>query len=274
MRTKLMVICVFISSCIIAQTEDFITYGKFIFADTLSVPKNYSVNPGQLSKDGNQYYLGLYYDGEEDTSFSNIYSIDIHSQTTTPLQITPPEGYTEFFQCSVSDDEKTIVLVANNFKGWAGNDLALAEKDASGKYNARILDELNTEDTVDAYPWLSGDGLRIYFVKNEVIYFSERKNRSEKFNSPAPLVFTNAVQTPIRSLWLNTSEKKLFYISNNIIYVAERKKISKPFKLPEVFTKEFINLEFIASLSFTPNMNHLYLYYSGENTKILHYKMK
>lgn len=274
MRIKLMVFYLVLCFTTKAQDESFITNGKFTFVDTLSKPENYTVNPGQLTKNGNKYLLGMYYDGDDDTAYSKIFSIDILSKSHSPLEITGITDYKEFFQCSASDNEEVLVMVGNNFKGWAGNDLVLAERKKDGTYAARALNEVNSKDTVDAYPWLSGDGLRIYYIKDEVIYFSDRSNLSEKFKSPSPLVFTNPVQTSVRSIWLNKSEKKLFYISNNIIYVAERKKNTQPFKLPSVFTKEFSDLEFIASLSFTPDMKHLYLYYSGDSEKILHYKLK
>lgn len=281
MPIKVLCFCLLLSKMAVSQDESFLTNGKFRFTDTLSVAVNYSVNPGQISKDGKAYYLGLYYDGDDDTTFSAIYRLSLSPASDNPLsripaavKLTPPAGYLEVFQCSATADEKTLVFVVNNFNGWAGNDLAIAEKNENGIYVSRMLDELSAIDTADAYPWISPDGLSIYFVRDEKMYYAKRNNRSDKFNKPLPVPFAGDVQTPVVSVWLSNNEKKIFYISANTIYVAERKKSDQPFKLPVVFTNEFKEFEFIASQSFSPDMKDLYLYYSGETTKILHYKLK
>lgn len=274
MLTKVMGFCILMSNITFAQVENFNTSGKFKFIDTLSVPAQYTVNPGQLSKNGEYYNLGLYYD-TDDTTYSNLFSINMKKKVS-PLSfnLIPPAGYQEFFQCSETFNKKTIVFVVNNFKGWGGNDIAIAERDESGNYIPRVLDEINSADVADAYPWISGDGLRIYFVKEQTIYIAERKTATEKFNTPLPLKFEGDVQTPVLSIWLSNDEKKLFYISQNIIYTATRKSMNETFSLPSVFTNEFKDFEFISSLSFTQKMKDLYLYYAGETTKILHYKLK
>ncbi len=281
MPIKVLCFCLLLSKMAVSQDESFLTNGKFRFTDTLPMAVNYSINPGQLSKDGSAYYLGLYYDGDDDTTFSAIYRLGLSSASDDPLsrmpavvKLSPPAGYLEVFQCSATADEKTLVFVVNNFNGWAGNDLAIAEKNENGTYVSRMLDELSAIDTADAYPWISPDGLRVYFVRDEKMYHAMRSSRSDKFSRPVPVSFAGDVQTPVVSVWLSNNEKKLFYISANTIYMAERKKTNRPFKLPVVFTSEFKEFEFIASQSFSPDMKDLYLYYSGETTKILHYKLK
>jgi hypothetical protein len=260
---------------VFSQTDNYTTYGKFVFDDTLLIPQGFTVTPGQIAKNGDSYFLGLYDDDNTDSSLTGIYKIDMtNTLHSTRINIHPPDGFDELFQCSASGDESTIVFVTNNYSGWIGNDLAIAERASDGKYVSRRLDELSSKDTVDAYPWISYDGLRLYFVKNETIYYSERKSIGDKFSPATPLPFTNTVETPIRSVWLTKSEKEIFYISNNVIYSAKRKKQTQPFKIPAVFTKEFYTLEFIAGLSFSPDKKDLYLYHSGDVTTILHYKLR
>ena len=272
-----MLFCVFFYDIVQSQVEDFHTNGKFAFIDTIKIDSQYLVNPGQLSKDGSIFYTGLYYDDDNDSTYSNIYAIDIKKNNgeMKNLHIPLPEGYQEFFQCSASADNNILVFVVNHFGGWGANDLAISTKNADGTFSkASLISELNSIDTADAFPWLSSDGLRIYFVKNDYLMYSERTSPTSAFKHPVPLNFDGNVLTPARSCWLSADEKTLFYTSKNIIYKATRKKTKKPFSLPKVFSTEFKDFDYIAGISFAPDLKNMYIYFSGEEYLILHYKLK
>src|SRR5262245_57800980 len=55
----------------------------------------------------------------------------------------------------------------------------------------RVLDELNKEDKADAYPWISNDGLRLYFTQagreGDGIMVAERPDTYHPFNTPVSL---------------------------------------------------------------------------------------
>ena len=52
----------------------------------------------------------------------------------------------------------------------------------------RYLTEINADNQADAYPWLSDDGLRIYFVQRpdslpvSLMYYAERNSVQDEFS--------------------------------------------------------------------------------------------
>src|ERR1700740_2129980 len=82
----------------------------------------------------------------------------------------------------------------------------------------RPLGELNTQ-YADAYPWISADGLRLYYTDggNNQIMYTERSNINSYFNAPtvAPLTFAGAI-----SCWLTQNELTMYISDGNAIYRA------------------------------------------------------
>ena len=288
MNTKITLIPLFIASITVhAQTDNdlYATNGIFRFVEALPLPDSADIQPGQLSKDGKNYYLGLSQevdaemvtpDGSEKINYvTDLYHYNLKTKTLTPLHMTGMQDTMEFFQCSMTADEKTIVFALNPYGGWTYNDLGIADKNADGTWKPyRILKETNKDSVSDAYPWLSPDGLHLYFIQDNKIYFTERKSRKDAFNAPKTISFNGDVRLEVISCWLSDDEKTIFILSNNKIYKAIRKKITDPFLLPSLYTDEFSKLEFISGLSFTPDMKDLYVYATGDEVNILHYTLK
>ena len=138
-----------------------------------------------------------------------------------------------------------------------------------------MLDEINDPALSDAYPWVSGDGNRLFYSRDFKLFFTERSGPEAKFNTPVLVDFEGDVELEVVSCWLTPDEKNLFIIANNQIYKSTRKSKTDPFSLPTLFTKEFKDFYFIAGLSFLGDKKTMYIYYSDEETQeILIYKLK
>ena len=67
---------------------------------------------------------------------------------------------------SATSDEKVVVFVGNETGQENGEELYTAIRTVLGRYdNIRKVDEINSEDIADISPWISDDGLRLYFTK-------------------------------------------------------------------------------------------------------------
>ena len=282
MNTKLpLIICFLYSTAAFSQSK-YITTGLFNYQDSLKIPNSYEIGPGQLTKSGNHFILGLM-DGELEeyvNLLSDIYAITINP-VSQPLEIkglglpNAPDSV-RYFQCSASDNEQTLVYVSNLYAGWNDNDLAIATKQPDGKYgNVRMLTELNSNLESDAYPWISPDGLSIYYNRNFKVMHATRSSIDQTFSAPVEVQYNGIVNLEIVSSWLSPDEKTMFLIANNIIYKCTRKSVNDAFSFPEVFTSEFKNFYFIAGLSFKPDKKTMVLYQSGEiDQSILIYQLK
>lgn len=255
-----------------AQSE-FNTLGKYSFRQEFYFGDSLTISPGQLSKNGNNYYFGIHADADTGDVY-DIYRFDLKTRLT-PLYIAAIPGYIELIQPSVNADGTCIILTVNSFKGWGRNDLMQCIYDESGNViQSRLLNELNAKDTSDAYPWISPDGKNIYFTRGDKLFFSSRKSIDSDFDPPTPLQFEGDFQLEVISCWLTNNEKKIFIVSDNKIYMSKRSNKKKPFPLPALHTAEFNDMEFISAVSFTPDLKQMYMYHSGERASILHYSSK
>lgn len=276
MNVKLPLFICFLYSSVAFSQGKYATTGLFTYLDSLHIPTTYEIGPGQLTKDGSAFILGLL-DGELDdyvNLYSNLYAYNIKSTDTIgelhSLGLPNRTDSVRYFQCSVSDDNQVIVYVVNAFAGWNDNELGIATKQPDGSYKeARMLTELNDPIQSDAYPWISGDGLRVYYTRNFKIMYAERNSLTAVFSSPVEVTFSGEVQLELLSCWLAPDEKTIFLIANNVIYYASRRSTKEPFSLPELFTKEFKNFYFISGLSFMPDKRTMYLYHSTEDSQII-----
>ncbi len=281
MNVKLPLFICFLYSATAFSQGTLYTKGIFSYKDSLKIPSTYEIGPGQLTKDGSAFILGLL-DGELD-EYYNLHS-DIYAYSLNPLdsnnRIKPfklpnaPDSV-RYFQCTASDGNNTLVYVVNAFAGWNDNELGIAEKQADGSYkHIRMLTELNDPLQSDAYPWISGDGLSIYYNRNFKMMYAKRNSIGEKFSQPKEIDFEGEVQLEIVSCWLTPDEKTMFIVANNVIYRSSRKTVDDKFSFPEVMTDEFKQFYFIAGISFLADRKTMYIYYSTEHKQsILSYKL-
>ncbi len=282
MNVKLpLILCFFYCSTLSAQSK-YTTIGLFNFAGALPIPDKYECGPGQLTKDGGHFILGLT-EGDFENGFdllSNIYLYNLKLPSETPdiknFGLPAAVDSIRYFQCSGSQKEQTLIYVVNEMGSWNDNDLGLAEKKSDGSYTkTRMLNEINDPALSDAYPWISADGKRLFYCRDFKLFYTERIDNNTIFNNPVPLDFEGEVLLEIVSCWLTPDEKNLFIIANNQIYKSSRRSRSDPFSFPELFTNEFKDFFFIAGMSFMSDKKTMYLYYSDEDTQqILTYKLK
>ncbi len=282
MRTKLPLIFCFFCTSLLSAQGTYKTKGIFNFLGELSIPEKYECGPGQLTKDGTHFILGLTEGNFEDyyDLLSNIYAITLSDGNKTPAitsyNLPNALDSVRYFQCAASAHEQTLVYVVNAMGGWNENQLGIAEKNPDGSYGSiRMLDEANDSELSDAYPWISEDGLRLIFCRNFKLFGTSRNTVSEKFKTPEEIHYNGDVNLEIVSCWLTPNEKTMFIVSNNLIYTCTRKSKTSTFSFPQVFTNEFKDFYFIAGLSFMPDKKTMYVYYSDlDAQKIIKYQLK
>lgn len=100
----------------------------------------------------------------------------------------------------------------------------------------RFTKNINGSSRCEAYPWISSDGLRLYFTSNRDgghgnIYFSERNSVSEPFEKVTKVFNTEKNQYYAASL---TADELTMYLTleGYTLYIAERKSRSEPFGTP------------------------------------------
>lgn len=278
MKAKLLVLLCILCNLHIYTQVNFNTNGLFEFIDTLPIPSKFMISPGQVSKNGDHFILGLTSGNLEDLTDlnSNLYTIKIGERDLKSLNLPNQVDKYRFYQCSASANDEVIVLVVNDGGGWADNELGITYRDSAGNYpNMFYLTNLNDDVQSDAYPWLSADAKHLYFSRDFTLMYTHRENVSGEFSDPVKVDFEGDVNLEIISAWLSPDELKMYFIANNLIYFADRKNINDPFSFPEIFTSEFKNYYFIAGLSFKPDRKTMFIYYSDEQTdKILQYHLK
>ncbi len=275
-----LIICFFYAWPAMAQSP-YATQGKFTFRRALAVPETFEIGPGQLSKDGDAFIVGLI-DGDLENLVelhSDLYAYNV-SPDAPPAPITAfnlniPIDSMRAFQVTASKNEEHLVFVVNAYSGWNDNELAIASKQPNGSYGpVQLLSNLNDPLMSDAYPWISGDGMRLYYTRNFKLLYTERTSADAAFSDPVDVRFAGEVQLEIMSVWLSPDERSLFLVANNRIYRSQRKSSADIFSLPELYTDEFKDLYFISGVSFAPDKKNMYLYYSDEQTQqILHYQL-
>lgn len=147
------------------------------------------------------------------------------------------------------------------------------------KYNdIRPLSEVNTPDQSEAVPWISWDGLRLYYISgnfNPVIKYCERTDTSELFSAPVanPLGPVNAT-----AVWLSREELDAYFIYNGVLLNhCHRDSLTGPWSEPELinlYNTGFGGYSSIYSISLNQAQNELYLagYRGGNISRIMIYR--
>ena len=144
---------------------------------------------------------------------------------------------------------------------------------------SRALTEINSKKNCEAYPWISSDGLRLYYTqekgKIDLIMYSERPNTYSKFESPTALSINSEVNDNM-SPWLSEDELTIFFIVRknhgtfqNTLCRATRLTINESFDTPVKVNLLGDASGFISSPSFTQDLEQLYLYNSTNKNKII-----
>jgi hypothetical protein len=140
---------------------------------------------------------------------------------------------------------------------------------------------LNMENQADAYSWLSKDGLRLYFTRDnssDEIWKAERKSISDEFINPKSISIDGVLGDDIFSCWLTEDEKTVFFVTheNNgvfstTLYRACYNEQSKSFKNPLKINLTGAEISvatsiFISGPSLTADLSQLFVYYNGDHS--------
>jgi hypothetical protein len=127
----------------------------------------------------------------------------------------------------------------------------------------RALSEINNSTNADAYPWISGDGLRLYYTSgangNQMMY-TQRNTTGSYFSTP--VIVPLSVPSPI-SYWLSVNELDVYATDGTKLYYAHRTTVSSAFGATDTISLTGIPLSFIAGVSLNLAQNSLFLFNSG-----------
>ncbi len=153
------------------------------------------------------------------------------------------------------------IIVANNF---ALSGLPVLQPGLLSVVNTydtiRALTEINVANEADAFPWISPDGLRLYYTSganNNQMMFTQRPNTSSYFGTPVIVPVTIANPS---SYWLSANELDL-YICNDSVYYAHRNSVGSAFNTPVLISllQPFGQIQSYRSASLDSTQNTIYV---------------
>src|SRR6185503_5263237 len=102
---------------------------------------------------------------------------------------------------------------------------------------AKFSSIVNREDICEAYPYLSGDGLRLYFTTDREggfgrLYFCSRNSLNENFSTPKPL--SKHLPDGYYAATLTADELSIYTSYKGEIYTAKQKSINNEFGKPVI----------------------------------------
>lgn len=130
---------------------------------------------------------------------------------------------------------------------------------------ARALIEINTSEA-DAYPYLSSDGLRLYFTQESVdgvnLYSVSRTSVNSVFSNKKKLSFDYPPAS--MSCWLTNDELEIYYssLTPNTLFYSKRSSLADSFpnsSAIELMGNTTLDCS-ISGPSFTPDKKEMYLY--------------
>ena len=141
------------------------------------------------------------------------------------------------------------------------------------------LTEINNDSLADAYPWLSPDGLRLYFVRQILsdgsynrILMSSRASLNEPFGPADTVRFGLAIDTlSLISPRLSKDELEIYFVgteaniarqSRRELYYARRESINDDFSNVQLVQLMGIDGSFITTPSFTSDRSQLFIFNS------------
>ena len=128
--------------------------------------------------------------------------------------------------------------------------------------NVRKLTELNTTLS-ESYPWISSNGLRLYFANgNQSInsfYVSERPDTSSSFSTPTALNL-NLTETSPSWLWFSENELDAYvcFVPEARVYYCHRSTINANFEPPILLTFNGLGSTSLFGLSLNSDQSKLY----------------
>ena len=190
---------------------------NYNFIDSLPLPAGFSPRPGQFSKDGLEYYLSLSFNyGKSQLYVLKRTGLGKPFGSPQLLAGVINDSIVSNHHPSITADKKTVVFARATESLWTKNELYIATRsDISLPFDSvRPLIEFNSPDTAEAYPWISPDGLRLYFTKgtgeNDEIVISTRNSQYNAFGPIYPLKIDFNADKKF-SCWLTDDELELYF---------------------------------------------------------------
>ncbi|MCF6132952.1 T9SS type A sorting domain-containing protein [Flavobacterium wongokense] len=134
--------------------------------------------------------------------------------------------------------------------------------------NQRALTELNTNNMAEAYPWISPDGLRLYFTQGlsntATLKFTSRPNVLSNFATPVAVGINYPVGFDwIRSGWLSPDELDIYIsaVGEDVVYYSHRSSASGTFtSLTPLTLNGAPSMTFSSGAFLDSTLNNLYLF--------------
>jgi len=131
------------------------------------------------------------------------------------------------------------------------------------------LDELNVLGETEAYPYLTNDGLRLYFTNDEGgtnnLYISSRTDLSADFE---PKQIVDTVFSGLTGCWLTVDELDAYYTSGASLFHSSRTTTSSAFSIgTEISLVGGAINPFLGGVSLVPGGAELYVYNTSDLVK-------
>lgn len=142
----------------------------------------------------------------------------------------------------------------------------------AGQFSMMINDSTKCE----AYPYLSADGLRLYFTTDREggfgrLYFCSRNSVSENFNAPKPL--SKKIADGYYAATLTDDELTLYCSREGEIFISTRKSLNDEFSAPEQINDFAAGWKFAPAIS--PDGNEIIVIHSADgDDEAVHYRKK
>ncbi len=137
----------------------------------------------------------------------------------------------------------------------------------------RYLSEINDDSDVDSYPWISEDGLRLYYTTNVAelnhVVYTYRESINEEFRPPVKLPLNDSVPGKIFNCWLSADELTIFFSNvtpngdqETSLFKANREDINDNFANIQVINLLGGITGLLMAPSLTQDFEQLYLFHN------------
>ncbi len=134
--------------------------------------------------------------------------------------------------------------------------------------NVRALTEINSLNSGEGYPWISPDGLNLYYTQQSKFAFTKRTNTNSYFNFPSLVPVTIIPGEYPLSCWLSDDELDIYYIVQNALlnpntyplYYAHRNNAGDAFGARDTINLAGISVPFITGVSLNHAQDELFSY--------------
>lgn len=128
-------------------------------------------------------------------------------------------------------------LLASLLLFISGNSRAQLTSKLKPELEKKFASTINTPTNCEAYPYLSDDGLRLYFTSDRgggfgMLYYCSRSSVNENFNKPKPL--SQSLSDGFYAATFTADELTIYASKEGDIYTAKRNSLKDEFKNPVI----------------------------------------